>query len=836
MIVFVKKSLALIKKHRWSVIPWFILLSICLIYSIRFAHNMDFGVTNGSFQNFNPVRRLLNGQIPYDDFIDYLGLGHLYTGTIVTFLMGGNYSASLWAFGFLTILSLGLIFLATGKSIFNNKLLAFSVTNIFIVLLIMQPSIFVNLLSLNKEILNGYNAALTVGNSARFIRGLILPLSAIGMIKLESVFNFSAMLTLRKKYAALAAISLISGIAFIWSTDYGFSCYLCIAIMVFWVILCKHRNVIYAVKITLCEIVMSLSFAFILLEILTLGHATQWIKSIFGTGNFQAWYYNSTKSFYLYNADFSYIMILQATICIAYMVILFKKFKDDHFVRYAIPAYINMTCFCAVNEYQLLSGGGAREVALTVLGATITIEFINYVVKENNFRIKIAIVTSTIWAVAFCGSTLKSEIDYYHQLTKNNNYGFTYFDELGGIMTTLDKDLRSAESFLNGRTVWSTYASALEVITDQYQPSGVDYIIHVLGDEARNDYLSKYSTMSYDFTATIREEYSIFSYWMQNANWFFYRVLYSDSHPVYHNEYELFYERNSPGDSHIITEKINVITEKINETEYKIKVDTYEDVCGYADVWIDYAVSKSNDSDPMLLAMYLYVINSSHNFIQDTSWQNFFLRAKSSEFIPVPVINGYGEVTLLSMPISDTKLTVSDAYCDRILTVPFDYLECTLTEGASVNETELLIQKTERNRIIIDSSYAIIIDGNEYPYTHIYNEDNDYFCLNITLDAELRESIIQQYKTVFPVKKRSKNSVYACSLSDVNWDNGCHRELNCLLFDYSDNLVNKIKSSQYIVNNKKHKIVSYDYDDKWIRVYFSEYPEDCKFPAQLKLE
>lgn len=53
---------------------------------------------NGDQQNFNPVYRLMNGQIYGVDFIDYLGTGHLISGYVGTMLLGGNFFASKIAF------------------------------------------------------------------------------------------------------------------------------------------------------------------------------------------------------------------------------------------------------------------------------------------------------------------------------------------------------------------------------------------------------------------------------------------------------------------------------------------------------------------------------------------------------------------------------------------------------------------------------------------------------------------------------------------------------------------------------------------------------------------
>ncbi len=51
---------------------------------------------------------------------------------------------------------------------------------------------------------------------------------------------------------------------------------------------------------------------------------------------------------------------------------------------------------------------------------------------------------------------------------------------------------------LAGKDVFSTYASAIETTNRTFQPSGPDYIIHVLGDDSRNQYLQDFIGQLYN--------------------------------------------------------------------------------------------------------------------------------------------------------------------------------------------------------------------------------------------------------------------------------------------------------------------------------------------------
>ena len=63
--------------------PWLVLLvllaGLAAVRGLAACYNIQYEITNGDFQNYNPVRHLLAGQVPYRDFTVYLGAGELYS-------------------------------------------------------------------------------------------------------------------------------------------------------------------------------------------------------------------------------------------------------------------------------------------------------------------------------------------------------------------------------------------------------------------------------------------------------------------------------------------------------------------------------------------------------------------------------------------------------------------------------------------------------------------------------------------------------------------------------------------------------------------------------------
>ena len=658
----------LLKEQWFSILGLLLMFAICWLHALAAGHYVDFYPINGTFQNFNPIRRLFDGQIPYKDFMDYLGIGHLYMGAIFTVIFGGNYQASLIAFSFLTFFGLAVISLVVGNAVFGDWKISIGATNIVLTMLIIQPLFFVNSLSLTSDVMAALNQALGAGNSARYVRGLILPI-CIALFRIQ-VFvyrrPFFSKLKVGRYLPAIAAGNL-AGFSFIWSNDYGVSCFICIGIMTFWLSISKNRKIISALLDTGMEIVSSLISLFLFVGIFTLGHWGQWINATFGTGTYQRWYYLSSKSYYLYDVDFTYIMLIQAFIAVTYMAFLFlKKGTRESVLRYGILGFANMVSFCAVNEYKMLSGNNSREVALAVLFLTVLYEAAHAVggicknEKLRNGMLMVSLIVSLSWIV----STTKEEFLFYFITEKDGKY----IASMGGYMTSLYEDMEAAHEFLDGEAFFSTYASAQEVMEGTFQPSGTDYIIHVLGDGQREQYLDSFINGDFKYTATMRKEYTGWEYWVERANWFFYRELYQNWHPVFANAYEMYWVRNEIENEYTLLNHYEVTVQFIDDSTAKLVLQTDKSVNGTADIYINYSVDKKQESRlaKLLFQRLLKVENSGIATAENKNYESNYLRSESAEYIPMPITDGYGELTLTASPKRSVTLDLKDVSCERI--------------------------------------------------------------------------------------------------------------------------------------------------------------------------
>ena len=714
---------------------------IILFHSMSAGHYLDFIPTNGTFQNYNPVRRLLNGQVPYKEFQDYLGLGHLYVGSLLTYILGGTYQSSLIAFSFLTLLGFSLIIFVIAKVVFKRKEIAIALTNIVVVINIVNPSFFRNFLTISEEMYTSVRAALNVGNSARFVRGLILPLSCIMLWLGKRFVNKARRFEYNWKYSIMVGV--VAGISFIWSNDYGISCWLCIAIVYFWKCFCGKRNIGYSLKNSLIEIFTSMCTVFCLVQLLTLGNFINWFRDTFGTGTYQRWYYNTSKSCYIWDIDTTFIVLFQMGICVFYLVRMFvisKKHKDAY--KDTFLAYCNMVGVCATQEYRLLSGGDCKEVALSIFFATILFETISFISNKMSIhRVNyMPIVLSYIIGVASVVSLAKDEFIFWLLTEKEG----IYIEELDGNLTSLGEDLINTEQFLDGNKFFSTYASAQEVLSDTFQPSGTDYIIHVLGESQREKYLDEFNKQDFEYAATIKESYSDWEYWIQRANWFFYRELYRNWHPVFANSYEMYWAKNDELEQNIIKQDFNVNVRFIDDATAIIAVQCENSINGIADVYIDYEI-KSRDSKLSFfnIQKVLRVVNTGINYSENSWYESNYLRSKSAEYVPVPIVNGYGEITVTSNPKKCAYLELRDYKCDTIYMVTSNYIEI-LDVTKNITENVIHIALTEKNNNVIMNAKALEYENDIY-------EIKDINYLNGQINVIINGDIVLNEKNIIRI-------------------------------------------------------------------------------------
>lgn len=554
-------------------------------------------------------------------------------------------------------------------------------------------------------------------------------------------------------YVVISAV--LSGITFLWSNDYGIATFLAASVFCFIIVTIKTKSLKKIVLYTLEHALISIILILVTITLVTKGSPLSWIQSTFGTGGYQTWYYgiSESKSYYIFNADFSFLMIVQLLyVCYGLLKLIKHNASWSAIVRYAIPSLLNFTAFLATNEYRVLSSGDSNEVGLTILFITIIIETLNFLdaslrktwnkKKVHNYIVALSLIIS----IAYIGESIQNQVLLFTFGERGR-----YEEKLGGYLRHYAQDLEKTTNWLNGATVFATYSSALEDITEQYQPSGTDYIIHVLGDFARESYLNCFNKGEFDYASIIRYDEVSWEYWVRNANWYFYRELYKSYEPVFANSYQTYWKKKSKIQNR--TWDSNILVEQISNNKVRISVNCSEIKNGTIDLKLNYYLTKQDSILAKFNINQMVFIRqvSEQNFVHE-DFVNHFLPAKGITNIPITLIDGYGVIELDSMPNECTSLSVLLAEVENIFPEPFEYIAVNSADVydnkliINVNNTAINQKILEENNIFYTQLGSINISNIEINETAIVIEGSLNEELAISIVEDIQKNNIIKFK------------------------------------------------------------------------------------------
>lgn len=375
----------------------------CLITALFFAWersaNGDFVAYNGDFQNYNIFRRLLDGQVQFRDFTNYLGVGFLIINMPFIYFFR-NFGDSVFITNFTASVLYSIIILTAVYTVSKNKKRAYVIASVI-------PALVFIILNSNLSGWVYYNLIYDVafmeklGHSMRTARGFLPYLLVIifylyKMRKGEERASFQ----LFEKRRNLIVISLILGMFIVWSNDFGFSCIGC-----FWVMLfifqelyfkkgVKERILSYIISIVCAGVGFICSVA-----VITHGSISAYFNTTLGITSYQFWYYGSQpyKCFTLYDifADikFAIMTVIFFIYAIKFVVDLIKDKIDDYRV---VLLFLQSTNYAAALIYVLGSGShnyAALELILFISLADTLVKWMRKisasVIKRKEYKFEI---------------------------------------------------------------------------------------------------------------------------------------------------------------------------------------------------------------------------------------------------------------------------------------------------------------------------------------------------------------------------------------------------------------------------------------------------------------
>lgn len=684
--------------RQWAgrIAPWavfFLLLAgLAAVRGLDRAFVNDYEIMNGDWQNYNPVRRLLAGQRPFADFTVYLGAGELYSVAAVLLLIGNSFGRSMLATNALTWFFFELLVFAAAVAVFRRarpaRAAALGVSAFYLAVVqgfLPLPA------ALSGWIGSFLELAASNGNSARMIRSGSLPLAvllaALGLWLWRRYAPQPGAKGLRRMLPLHPAvlIPLLAGALVPWSNDMGAALYLAVSLAYGLLLLRRYKadgkRIVLAVLRYIAVSVCGLGVSVLAIS---MGHPFAWLRQTRGSGAYQAWYYGGTaaeKVTDITQVPTSPVFWAVLALAGAFAALVFAAKSEGAALSAAggftlcaaMVLWHAAYCVLSCSANGPISGCGVVLAALAPMGLLWALRRCGLPGRNGCAglaRRLLAPACALLAALVLCAG-LTGQM---RARRAGRGEGYSRVDSLGAWLGDQAGRLATEQGIAAGARVWGTYAGALEAMTDQFQPAGTDYIIHVLGDGQRFRYLTLFQSGACDLVETPSYKVSEYERWSRNANWWFYRELYRYWEPL-NTTYAC-------GGMHIFWHRTGVDNSQPVETQVQIRQEAPGTVAvtvtapqgfnGVADVTLSYgfhAPFRLGGTGDFLLVESL-TEQALCAAIDRPIWGvNYFIPTDKTTYdIPVTIQNGTGTVRLQSVPetgeVTVENAAVNAVFCD----------------------------------------------------------------------------------------------------------------------------------------------------------------------------
>lgn len=518
-----------------AVVAFLSILYQVTVYQSEWA---AYNPTNGSWQNFNALSRVYNGERPGVDFTLYLGFGPMLLAYPIFALAGGSYTDStavLYAIHHVTF-----VFAAYGLARLSGLRGAISViTSVLLYILVG--------LKMPVPYLAPINNLLSPNSSVLGLRSL-LPFVTLGALYVAHRLAPTALTGMRG--AALAGA--IAGLQPLWSNDYGIPSALvlvalAVAVLPDWT---RPKSLLQVSAVLL----VSAGGAFIVgATVLTQGSPLQWAQENFvSIATDQFWYFvlnPEQKVFSLSDVPFNWLFLVGIT---AIGVLIAAYLKDKTKLQYLALVYIASTSLLA--GYLGFVGGMALDryfagwwrAAIYIIPVAAMVAWrwrklrlgISFPVGVRRCCSAIGTV-ATVFVLMF--GAAQSEIIVHERNFPDDRRAADVPEldgRLPGNIMPLVEEARLVRRELDAlgiegdRRVFSTYATAFDRIAGASPATRQDYIIHALGSANRDAYVEALVTGRFPYATTPSADLIKWETWNERVNWWFYREFYLRYEPL----------------------------------------------------------------------------------------------------------------------------------------------------------------------------------------------------------------------------------------------------------------------------------------------------------------
>lgn len=787
-----------------------IFVLFCFMTAVIFASYRcfvgDFVAYNGDFQNYNVFRRLLDGQVQYRDFTNYLGNGMVFINLPFIFLFR-SFGESVFITNFTASILYSLIVFISFYTILRNRKKAYMIAALtaisaFVILHAgFQSSFYYD---------HVYDVVFLeeLGHSMRTTRAF-LPFMLVGIFYLikNSVKRERLFWELLCYKRLIIPVFFILGFLTVWSNDFGYACVGCLFIILVLLNIFGGNNLPvhrrlpgYGVAILSAAVGALLSIVMI-----THGNVKDYIINSMGVADYQFWYYGSMYGKYMTIADlfsdgsFRALTVIFFLHAVCFLVEVIKGRADDDSV---CKLFLHSTCYGAALIYVIGSGSHnytpAKIITYIFLLEWIwkgikKIRFIDMVKRVWDFLPKKRLLRiQRVFSKISCMMYANRRTIYFFTMLLlycisvnmlRENISYHNREEIKGldVNSVIGSGLDEYAGEFSDGSLFSTYAGAMETVNGIFQPTGTDYIIHVLGDEQRQKYMDTFRQNDYPYASTLKNEYTQWEYWASRANWFFYRELLLDYKPVKETNYSVIWEK-AEKENAVETETC-LSWEYMNESTCKIDLELpdYEDEA-YVDLYLKYDTVWTQDRlRNGGLRKVLCVQDGGEQYNNYGGNACYYLRERSEGcYIPVHVRNGKGYAYISSYPLSCTKLENVAVSVENVIKEPAyalhvtNYTDLNRYISASGVRQDGMLLKFDNTEFVYGKleNAAQISSGDEIGIVNSVWRDGNYIYVSLQNAVNSRKFVYPNQLDVV-MKEKTYTTI---NYTDDEWISGISRK------------------------------------------------------------
>ena len=682
------------------------LLAVCLIsfyYGIEELYDVDFVCTNGDYQNYNVLRRVLDGQIPYHDFANYLGMGVLilcapllaFHNTFAGSLFVTHFVAAA-AFMLLTAL---VFYLITGRKLLS-ALGGLLLPKLLSSRLLMHIPYYGYYVTLYLEFLA------KPSNSFRIARMFLTVLLCAAALLWRRAANRKAgpgaggLRTRVNSVRGGACVGFAVGLGVTWSNDFGFACIgsAFLVLLILAIADAVQERLGSRAFRRFLGFFPALALGMLLSALIaSRGHLGGYLSFTSDVADWQFWYYGERRQEKIYSLIHMIRVLHYRTwihwgVYLAVMLYclyrLCKRKENDRLILFVFL----FTSFVAgqvlytigsgkegftegVYGFVLLCIGGLAVKGLCMLAQRLCKEKLLHTASTALAAVYIlymAAGTAVDWRSCQAVRAGLRETDVWVEQL-DGAFGYTTAGLEKERAESKAYALKEMYGIVGDAPLFSTFATALDDMKGSFQPTGADYIIHALGDGRFERYVEDLRQNQYPYVQTTSYEWWPWEVWMSHANWEVYRELYANYAPAGNYAYWTLWAWQGEA-VNVLDADVTAELQQLDENRVQVTVRSAEQRPCYVDV----ALSWDNDYIMNLYRLQTFrsaVFVDDGNIAQmsgDIGFHGFFQPSHGNErHISVYMENGVGSVILEGHPVECTRLTVHSAEVGEVILSPY---------------------------------------------------------------------------------------------------------------------------------------------------------------------